>query len=102
MFTFRKVLFNRYCSRKDYIYILIRLGIEILACHSKTITNAPHDKNKILITDFLELEGLIFRLTGRMSALVRAIASCVKNDTVTNTSSAAIIIYYGYYSGVKF
>ena len=62
MFTFRKVLFNRYCNMKDYI--LIGLGIQILACHSKTITNTPHNKNKILIADISELKGLIVRLTG--------------------------------------
>ena len=50
---------------KDYIYILIGPGIQILACHSKTITNTPHNKNKILIADISELEWLIVRLTGR-------------------------------------
>ena len=86
---------------KDYIYILIGLGVQILACHSKTITNTPHNKNKILIADILRVRRVHCQIDRAPRALVRAITSCVENDTFTNTSSAAIIIYYEYYSGVK-
>ena len=56
MFTFQKVLFNRYCNMKALYFN--RSGKYSVACCAQMIANTPHNKNKILITYILELEGL--------------------------------------------
>ena len=55
MFTFQKVLFNRYCNMKA-LYSN-RYGKYSVACCAQMIANTPHDKNKILITYILEVTG---------------------------------------------
>ena len=56
MFTFRKVLFNRYCNMKALQLYFNWSGQPIL---SPVVL-------KLLRTDNLELEGLSVRLTGRV------------------------------------
>ena len=59
MFTFRKVLLDQYCNMKALqLYFNWSGKYSVACCAFKVITTTPHNKNKILIADILELEWL--------------------------------------------
>ena len=64
MFKFRKVLFNRYCNMKT-LQLYFNLSGKLLLSPF-VLELLQHNKNKMLITDILGLEGLSVRLTGRL------------------------------------
>ena len=57
MFTFQKVLFNRYYNMKALQLYSNWSGKYSVACCAKMIKNTPHNKNKILIADILSWKG---------------------------------------------
>ena len=58
MFTFLKVLFDQYCNMNALQLYFNWSGKYSVACCVQMITNTSNNKNKILIADILELEGL--------------------------------------------